>query len=117
MIETLSEQQIEALIRRHRQLGASVAELSGEMTAIKQKIDESVPIGWKFTVDGVTSSKREANREFDLVLAFAEMTNEEREACKVLRLDPKLVREAIVAKGKLEACMSRKPEAQPVTKL
>lgn len=115
--EKLTDAQLEALVRRHRELTAEVAEIQAETVMIKQRIDSNVSVGWKLTVDGVTASKREGNRDFDQVLAFHELDETEREECKVTRLDPKLVREMVEKKGRLEACMVRKPNVGAVTKL
>lgn len=114
---SLTDEQITALIRRHRTLGGEMAEIQAEMISIKEQVDSEVGFGWKLTVDGLTASKREANREFDKVLAFGELTPEELALCKVERYDDKLIREMIEKKGALEACMTRKPDAKPVTKL
>ena len=118
-IETdqLTEEQLMALIRRYRQLMTDAAELTGEAKAIKQQIADGVPVGWSFTVDGLTCSKREGNREFNIALAVSLLTPEQRAACKVVRFDDKMVREILKKDGKLDEAMQPKPESEPVVKI
>lgn len=113
----LTEDQLTALIRRHRLLGGEVAEIQAEMISIKEQIDGEVGFGWKLPVDGITASKREASREFDITLAFGHLDPIDITACKREILDPKLVRALIEERGLTEECMARKTDAKPVTKL
>lgn len=113
----LTEDQITGLIRRHRLLGGEVAEIQAEMIAIKEQIEAEVSNGWKLPVDGITASKREANREFDITLAFGHLDPIDITACKREILDPKLVRELIEKRELLDSCMVRKAEAKAIVKL
>lgn len=111
------DMKVESLIRRYRALGADLAEIQGEMLEIKAQIDASVPIGWKHTVDGLTCSKRDANRTFDLVLGVAMLNETERETCVVTRYDDKKVRALVEAKGLIDEVMIQRKDSLPVVKL
>lgn len=113
----MTDEQIEGLIRRHRQLVADAAELKGEADEIKRAVDSATEVGWKFTVDGITASKREANRSFDVSVAVTLLDADERAACVVTRYDAELLRAAIKEKNLLETCMAPKPNVEPVVKL
>lgn len=111
------EAQLMAWIRRDRQLAGEAAEIAAERAELKAKVDSETEVGWKLPVDGVTASKRDANREFDRILGFGVLNEAERLACKVERYDDKLIRAAVEARGMLQECMVPKADAAPVVKL
>ena len=113
----MSEEQLEALIRRHRQLLAEAAELTAEAKEIKDAIDDAIEVGWQLTVDGLTASKRDGNRAFDVTVAVTSLPKDVREACVVTRYDADLLRAAVKEAGLLESCMQPKPGTKPVLKL
>lgn len=113
----LSEQAVEALVRRHRELGGQIAELKGEQDSIKATIDFNVEVGWKLSVDGVVALKREPNRTFDLVTAVALLNPEAKQACVTTAFDPKLVRFAIEEAGLIDECMVVPVDRAAVLKL
>lgn len=101
----LSDEALEALVRRHRELGSQIAELKGEQDEIKTRIDDGVAVGWSLNVDGVKASKREPNRSFDMVTAVTLLSPEAKEACIQRSFDPKAVRDAVEKAGLLDECM------------
>lgn len=111
--------QLEALIRRHRELGAEVAALTEERKAIQAQVSGLTKPGWKMVVDGVAASHREANRAYSEVVALTVLDADAKKRCvdKLPRFDPKLVRAEVEAAGKLEECMVVDPEKSSVVKL
>lgn len=110
-------EQIEGLVRRYRELGSAIAELKGEQEEIKKLVDGLVDVGWKDQIDGVAVHKRAPNRAFDLITAVSLLSPEERERCKVLRFDEKLVRASIESAGLIDQAMIAKSDAAPVIKI
>lgn len=113
----LTEQAVEALVRRHRELSGRIAELKGEQDSIKATIDASVEVGWKLSVDGVVALKREPNRTFDLVTAVALLSPEAKAACVTTAFDPKLVRFAVEEAGLIDECMVVSADRAAVLKI
>lgn len=113
----LDEAAVEALVRRHRELGGRIAELKGEQDAIKTTIDSTVPVGWKLSVDGVVAHKREPNRSFDLVTAVALLDPATKASCVTTSFDPKLVRFAVEEAGLIDECMIVPTDRAAVLKL
>lgn len=111
--------QLEALIRRHRELGAEVAALTEERKEIQRQVSELTKPGWKMVVDGVAASHREANRTFSEVLALSVLDTDAKKRCvdKAPRFDPKLIRKEVEEAGKLEECMVVDPEKNSIVKL
>jgi hypothetical protein len=58
-----------AIVRRYRQLGAQMAELAEERTALQSRFRALVPVGYALDVDGKAASKTEPARSFDLSTA------------------------------------------------
>lgn len=115
--ETLPDEAVIALIRRHRQLAAEVSHLQGEMAQIKDTIDAAVPVGWKLEVDGVPAAKRAGNREFCKITAISLLSEEQKTACKAMVYVDKLIRIAVTDAGMLDQCMIERPDSKPVLKL
>lgn len=113
----MTEDQLSALIRRHRELGGEVAEIQAEMTSIKEQIEGDTEVGWKLTVDGITASKRAPNRNFDLVSAVALLPAEMKMACVTTSYDAKKVRAAVEALGLIDSVMVDRDDAPAVVKL
>ncbi len=109
--------QIEALVRRYRELGSAIAELKGEQEIVKTQVDSLVEVGWKDQIDGVGVHKRAPNRSFDHVIAASILSPEDRAKCVVQRYDEKLLRAMVESLGKLDECMQANPLAAPVVKL
>lgn len=116
-VAELSEQAVEALVRRHRELGGRIAELRDEQDAVKATIDANVQVGWKLAVDGVVALKREPNRSFDLVTAVGLLDAATKANCVVTSFDAKLVRTAVEDRGLLDECMLVSADRAPVLKL
>lgn len=115
--EDILSDQLEALVRRHRQLGAEMAELKAERDALETSINDQVEVGWKITVDGVPASKRAPNRAFDMVTAVSLLGPEAKQACVVTSFDQKLVRDAAKEAGILDDCMIPRLDAAAILKL
>ena len=111
------EAALEALVRRHRDLGSQIAELKGEQEDIKLSIDAAVPLGWSLNVDGVPAHKRGGNRSFDLVTAISLLKPEAKEACIKTGYDAQKVRAAVEEQGDLDACMLENPDKPAVLRL
>lgn len=116
MIER-SDEALEALVRRHRQLGAQIAEIKGEQDDIKTQIDQNTVVGWKLSVDGVTAHKRPGNRVFDQVTAISLLDAETKESCVRTGYDAAALRRAADKAGILDACMIELATSNPVIKL
>lgn len=111
---------VEGLIRRHRVLGADLAEIKGEMDGIKNHIDDLTEIGWSTTIDGLTSSKRAGNRSFSSALALMilnEHAPEKKPLCVVTRYDDRLLRQVVEDLGLIDDAMVSKEDAAPVLRL
>ncbi len=108
---------IEALVRRYRELGSAIAELKGEQDEIKTQVESLVPVGWKDQIDGVNVHRRAPNRTFDLITAISLLSPDDRDRCKVLKFDEKLVRASAESAGIIDECMISKADAAPVIKL
>jgi hypothetical protein len=104
-------------VRRHRQLGAELAELKAERDALELSINDQVQVGWQLSVDGVLASKRAGNRSFDMVTAISLLDAEVKKSCVVTSFDSKLVREAAKSAGVLDDCMLPALDKAPVLKL
>ena len=113
----LTDEQLQGLIRRYRELDVEAKALAQEAKSIKEQIADDVAVGWSMTVDGITASKRAPNREFSLALGVAILPADVRAACKVTKFDDKLVREQLKKLGIEDDAMQDKPEANPVVKL
>lgn len=100
-----TEIQIEALVRRARQISGEIKELQETKTAIESKIDSLVDVGWKADIDGVQATKRLGNRSFSVPLALARMTAEQKLECVTTNLNAKKVREWADSEGITEECM------------
>lgn len=112
-----TEETLEALVRRYRMLGSQMAELRGEMDQIKTMVDQTVPVGWSLSVDGVPAHKREGNRSFDVVIAVSLLDDATKAECVKTGYDQARVRAAIDAAGKLDECMVSPTDRAPVIKL
>lgn len=113
----LTDEALESLVRRYRALGAQMAELRGEQDQIKAVIDQSVPVGWTRSVDGVAAHKREGNRSFDMVIAVSLLDDAAKAECVKTGYDQAKVRAAIESAGKIDECMIADPARAPVIKL
>lgn len=113
----LTDDAVEALVRRFRDLAGRIAELKGEQDVIKATIDEGVGLGWKLSVDGVVAQKRPANRIFDMVTAVGLLAPEVKAACVTTSFDTKLVRTAVEELGLIDECMILPPDRPAVLKL
>lgn len=112
-----SDDALESLVRRYRMLGSQVAELRGEMDAIKTMVDQNVPVGWSLAVDGVPAHKRDPNRSFDMVIAVSLLDDAAKAECVKTGYDQARVRAAIDAAGKLDECMITPTDRAAVIKL
>lgn len=115
--EQEQNERIDALVRRYREIGATVEELRAEQAEIKLAVDALVTVGWKGSIDGQPVHKRNPNRSFCPITAVGLLAPEQLNNCKVIRYDEKMLRAAVDSLGKLEDCMLLKADALPVLKL
>lgn len=113
----LNQAQLEAIVRRYRELNSMVAEFQGEMQELKQQFEEATTVGFKLTVDGKSASHRPPNRSFSLVAAMGVLTPDQKRACIVTQYDDKKIRAKVEAAGLLEECMLIKEDAAPIVSL
>lgn len=112
-----NEEQINALVRRYREIGATVDELKAEQADIKAAVGDLVEVGWSGAIDGQPVHKREANRQFCPITAVGFLSAEQKNSVKETRYNEKLVRALVKEMGKEDDCMIARPDAEPVIKL
>lgn len=100
-----STEALEWYVRRFRSLAATKAEIETEQAQIVAALSELTEVGWSMEVDGIQAAKRAAKRQFSPALAVGLLTPEEREECKGIAFDMKLVREKVEALGLLDDAM------------
>lgn len=110
-------EQVEALVRRYRQIGADIAGLKAEQDEIKAMVNDLVQVGWKGKIDGIDVHKREPNRVYCPITAVSLLTAAEKKQCVVTRYDDKLVRAIIKGNGKEDECMLPNEKSDPVLKI
>lgn len=101
----MSEEQVEALVRRRRVVAAEVAELNEQIKDIDIKIESLVPEDWSVTIDGVPAKMKQPNRKFNSKLAIAQFTDEQKKACIERMVNDKKVREIADELDITESCM------------
>lgn len=103
--ETTTQDEVTAIVRLYRDLGASIEQIEEQRKALRQRFADLVPLGFVANVDGKMVTKAAPSRTFDLDTALRVAGVVGIAVRQVLTPDVSDLRDRLKAVGRLDEAM------------